>query len=59
MVGLGGLNKSKMDRTKCFICGHVFGENESKTLYPGEHEKGFRCSKCDDGKIHKRPLSLK
>lgn len=52
MVGLGGLNKSKIDRTRCGICGHYFGENESKSMYP--NEDFFRCDKCDDGKIRKK-----
>lgn len=52
MVHLGGLNKSNIDRKKCGKCGHVFYENESKTMYPNENF--FRCNCCDDGKISKK-----
>lgn len=52
MVGIGGINKSHIDRKRCGICGKEFKENESKTMYPNENF--FRCSTCDDGKIKPR-----
>jgi hypothetical protein len=45
MVGIGGLNKSKIDRKHCCKCGKVFVENESKSMRPGD--RGFWCIACD------------
>jgi len=51
LISLGGLKKKRIPRKRCGICGHVFKENESKSMYP--HEDFFRCSICDDGRIEK------
>lgn len=46
MVGLGGLDKTRVDRRKCGVCKKRFAENESKTMRVGE--SFFRCSSCDN-----------
>lgn len=44
MVGIGGLNKKKIDRTHCGICWKKFEENESKTHF--SNESFYRCERC-------------
>lgn len=45
MVFKVGLNRSRIDRFHCGVCGKGFEENESKVQRPGE---GFyRCLGCD------------
>ncbi len=49
MVGIGGLNRGKIDRSHCKTCGKRFEENESKTMTL--EQDGFICMECD-GKKH-------
>lgn len=46
MVGIGGLDASRVNRKHCCKCGKLFVENESKTLRPGD--KGCWCIACDE-----------
>jgi len=48
VVGIGGLNKSLVDRKHCAGCGKVFVENESKTMRPGD--TGCWCISCDEAR---------
>ena len=45
MVGIGGLNKNRIDKKHCGICKKLFVENESKTMRI--NESFFRCVSCD------------
>jgi hypothetical protein len=48
MVGIGGINKMKIDRTHCMCCEKVFEENESKVM--SKKYDGFLCLDCDEKK---------
>lgn len=51
MVGIGGMNAQRIDRTRCGICWHLFEEQEPKVQRPDE--KFYRCMGCD--KLGKKP----
>jgi len=46
VVGIGGLDKSRVDRKNCCNCHKEFVENESKNMRSSD--KGCWCLACDE-----------
>jgi len=56
LIQLGGLNRSRIDRNHCGICGKTFGYNESKMMY--HNEDFFVCNRCDEARRKKNERQL-